>query len=44
MIDDSKRCMDNALRANPQNICEQYESQLKDLQKAYGEAMHRALG
>jgi hypothetical protein len=28
-----------ALRANPLEIREQYEKQLKDLQKAYGEAM-----
>ncbi|WP_232520596.1 hypothetical protein [Rhodobacter sp. CZR27] len=28
-----------ALRANPLDIREQYEKQLKDLQEAYGEAM-----
>ncbi|MFD1808567.1 hypothetical protein ACFSHQ_11960 [Gemmobacter lanyuensis] len=28
-----------ALRANPLEIREQYEKQLKDLQEAYGEAM-----
>ncbi len=31
--------MENALRANPLEIREQYEKQLKDLQEAYGEAM-----
>ena len=31
--------MENALRANPLDIREQYEKQLKDLQAAYGEAM-----
>lgn len=29
----------NALRANPQDLREQYEKQRKDLQEAYGEAM-----
>ena len=31
--------MENALRASPQDIREQYEKQLKYLQQAYGEAM-----
>ncbi len=31
--------MENALRAKPQDIREQYERQLRDLQEAYGEAM-----
>jgi hypothetical protein len=31
--------MENALRAKPQDVREQYEKQLKDLQEAYGEAM-----
>ena len=31
--------MGNALHANPQDVREQYEKQLKDLQEAYGEAM-----
>jgi hypothetical protein len=31
--------MENALRANPQDVKEQYEQQLKELQEAYGEAM-----
>lgn len=31
--------MENALKANPSDIREQYERQLKDLQEAYGEAM-----
>lgn len=38
-VDDAKRGMENALRANPLEIREQYEKQLKDLQEAYGEAM-----
>lgn len=31
--------MENALRANSQDVREQYERQLTDLQEAYGEAM-----
>jgi len=31
--------MDNALRAKPEDVREQYERQLKELQEAYGEAM-----
>src|SRR5262245_45427075 len=31
--------MENALRASPQDVREQYEQQLKALQEAYGEAM-----
>ena len=31
--------MENALKAKPADIREQYERQLKELQKAYGEAM-----
>jgi putative transposase len=38
-IEEGKRGMENALRANPQDVREQYEQQLKDLQEAYGEAM-----
>ena len=38
-VEDGKRGMENALRANPQDLREQYEKQLKDLQEAYGEAM-----
>lgn len=30
--------MENALRANPLDVREPYERQLKDLQAAYGEA------
>lgn len=33
-VDDGKRGMENALRANPQDVKEQYERQ-----EAYGEAM-----
>ena len=38
-VEDSKRGMDNALRAKPEDVREQCERQLKDLQEAYGEAM-----
>jgi len=38
-VDDAKRDMENALRAKPLEIKEQYERQIKDLQEAYGEAM-----
>ncbi len=31
--------MENALRANPLDVNEQYERQTTDLQEAYGEAM-----
>ena len=31
--------MENALRAKPHDIREQYERKVKDLQEAYGEAM-----
>lgn len=38
-VDGGKRGMENALRANPLDLKEQYERQIKDLQEAYGEAM-----
>ncbi|MEJ2801449.1 transposase [Comamonadaceae bacterium PP-2] len=38
-VDDAKRGMENALRAKPEDVREQYERQLRDLQEAYGEAM-----
>ncbi len=38
-VDDAKQGMENALRANPLDLREQYERKLKDLQEAYGEAM-----
>ena len=38
-VDDAKRGMENALRAKPEDVREQYERQLKELQEAYGEAM-----
>lgn len=38
-IVDAKKGMENALKANPQDVREEYEKQLKDLQEAYGEAM-----
>jgi hypothetical protein len=31
--------MENALRANPRDVREQYERHLRDLQEAYGESM-----
>jgi transposase-like protein len=38
-IDQAKAGMENALKAKPEDIRERYESQLKALQEAYGEAM-----
>ena len=38
-LEDGRKGMENALKANPQDVREQYERQLKDLQEAYGEAM-----
>jgi len=38
-VEDGKRGMENALRAKPEDVREQYERQLNDLQEAYGEAM-----
>ena len=38
-IEDGKKGMENALRAKPLEIREEYERQLKELQEAYGEAM-----
>jgi hypothetical protein len=38
-LEDGRKGMENALKANPQDIREQYERKLKDLQEAYGEAM-----
>ena len=38
-MEDGRRGMENALKANPQDEREQYERQLKELQEAYGEAM-----
>jgi len=38
-VDEAKRGMENALRAKPLDIRDQYERQLKELQEAYGEAM-----
>lgn len=38
-IDQGKAGMENALRAKPEDVREQYERQLKDLREAYGEAM-----
>ena len=38
-VDDAKRGMENALKANPLDVRQEYEKQLRDLQEAYGEAM-----
>jgi transposase-like protein len=38
-IEQGKAGMENALKAKPDDVREQYEKQLKDLQEAYGEAM-----
>ncbi|WP_343226361.1 DUF1153 domain-containing protein [Marilutibacter chinensis] len=38
-VDEGKRGLENALRAKPEDVRQQYERQLKDLQEAYGEAM-----
>ena len=38
-MDQGKAGMENALRAKPEDIRDQYEAQLKTLQEAYGEAM-----
>ena len=38
-VDQGKAGMENALKAKPEDIREQYERQLKELQEAYGEAM-----
>ncbi len=38
-VEDGKRGMENALRANPLDVKEQYERQIRYLQEAYGEAM-----
>jgi transposase-like protein len=38
-VEDGRKGMENALKANPQDGREQYERQLKELQEAYGEAM-----
>jgi transposase-like protein len=36
---DAERGMENALRAKPRDIRDQYEQKLKELTSAYGEAM-----
>lgn len=38
-IDQATAGMENALKAKPEDICEQYETQIKTLQEAYGESM-----
>jgi transposase-like protein len=38
-VEDGRKGMENALRAKPLDIKEQYEKQIRELQEAYGEAM-----
>jgi transposase-like protein len=38
-VDQAKAGMENALRAKPEDVRQQYERQIKHLQEAYGEAM-----
>jgi len=38
-VDDARKGMENALRANPLDVRQEYEKQLRGLQEAYGEAM-----
>ena len=38
-VEVGRKGMEDALKANPPDVREQYERQLKDLQEAYGEAM-----
>jgi transposase-like protein len=38
-VEDGKKGLENALRAKPMDVREQYEKQLRELQEAYGEAM-----
>lgn len=38
-VSQAKAGMENALRAKPEDVRDQYERQLKELQSAYGEAM-----
>ncbi len=38
-VEDAKKGMENALKANPKDVAEQYEKQLSELKEAYGEAM-----
>lgn len=38
-VDDAIGGMENALKANPKDVTEQYERKINDLHAAYGEAM-----
>jgi len=38
-VEEGRKGLENALRAKPLEIKEQYERQIKELQEAYGEAM-----
>ncbi|MEM7547918.1 MAG: DUF1153 domain-containing protein, partial [Pseudomonadota bacterium] len=35
-VDDARKGMENALKANPLDVRQQYEKQLRDLPEAYG--------
>ena len=37
-MDDAEAGMENALKANPKDVAEQYEKQLSELKEAHGEA------
>ena len=38
-LEDAKAGMENSLRAKPKDVTEQYETQIRELREAYGEAM-----
>ena len=38
-VDDARKGMENALKANPLDLRQKYEKQLRALHEAYGEAM-----
>ncbi|MEM9369772.1 MAG: DUF1153 domain-containing protein [Pseudomonadota bacterium] len=38
-VEDGRKGIENALKANPLDVRQQYEKQFCDLQEAYGEAM-----
>jgi len=38
-MSEAEAVMDNALKANPKDVAEQYEKRLSELKEAYGEAM-----
>ena len=38
-MSDAEAGMENALKTNPKDVAEQYETKLRELREAYGEAM-----